>query len=307
MEIQARKKFTMIAHAGSVYALAEGNADGCIFSGSSDKFVAAWNTKSGDQEKFAAQFPAPVYSLRYLPERSILLAGTGAGSLHVLGLAEKAELKILQLHRSQVFDCAVALKHNLLFTAGGDGQLSVAAYDTFTFLRSAQLCAEKIRAIVVSPDEEKLAVASGDGFIRIFRLPDMELEAAFHGHGLSANCLAWHPNGKWLLSGGRDAYLKAWDVSEHYSLVNSIPAHNYAIYRIVFSPDGTLFATASRDKTVKLWEASDLNFLLRLNKENFDGHVNSVNALLWNENGLVSTGDDRAVVVWEIEHPVKPR
>ena len=43
--------------------------------------------------------------------------------------------------------------------------------------------------------------------------------------------------------------------AKSYTLIKSIPAHNYAIYDIVFSPNAKLFATASRDKTVKIWDA----------------------------------------------------
>ena len=124
---------------------------------------------------------------------------------------------------------------------------------------------------------------------------------AFDAHQLSANCVAYHPNGKQLLSGGRDAHLNSWDAST-YQLIKSIPAHNYAIYDIVFSPDNKYFATASRDKTIKIWNAEDAGLLMRINKEKYDGHSNSVNKLLWCKynNYLVSTGDDRIIMVWEV-------
>ena len=103
-----------------------------------------------------------------------------------------------------------------------------------------------------------------------------------------------------ILTGGRDAHLNIWD-AKSYTLIKSIPAHNYAIYDIVFSPDAKLFATASRDKTVKIWDAETFELQVRINKENYDGHVNSVNKLLWTDKYLVSTGDDRAVMVWEVK------
>lgn len=284
-------------HAGSVYALENGFSSGTFLSGSSDKLVVEWNLAESSS-RVLAKFPAPVYALLALQEKQLLLAGTGAGSVHVIDVAEKAETKILQLHKAQVFDLAVSKKHRLLFSAGGDGQLCVFSLENFDFIRAKVLCKEKVRGLAVSPDEALLAVASGDGNVRIFSLPEMEERFVFHAHDLSANCVAWHPNGKLLLSGGRDAYLRAWETENNFAKHSEVAAHNYAIYRIVFQPGGTLFATASRDKTVKLWDAASLQFLLRINKENFDGHVNSVNALLWKDEGLISAGDDRSVMVW---------
>ena len=130
----------------------------------------------------------------------------------------------------------------------------------------------------------------------------MEGKKSFLAHEFSVNLVKYHPNGKYLLSGGRDAHLKIWDIKNDYELVKSIPAHNYAIYSIAFSPDNKLFATASRDKTFKLWDAENFDFLLRVNKENFDGHVNSVNAIFWSNynNYLISAGDDRTIMLWEV-------
>jgi WD40 repeat protein len=103
-----------------------------------------------------------------------------------------------------------------------------------------------------------------------------------------------------MISGGRDAYLKIWSM-DNFSLLQSIPAHNYAIYSISFSPDRKYFATASRDKTVKIWNADTFEVLVRLDKENFEGHKNSVNKVLWMENNfLISAGDDRAIIIWEV-------
>jgi len=85
-------------------------------------------------------------------------------------------------------------------------------------------------------------------------------------------------------------------------LVKSIPAHNWAIYDIVFNPDATLFATASRDKTIKIWDAITYQLLKRITKENLNAHTYSVNKLLWStyNNYLVSAGDDRTIVVREV-------
>ncbi len=298
MNLSVTKKIALTGHSGAIYALAGTGAPGIFLSGAGDKMVAAWNLAEGAEGKLIAQLPAPVFSL--LAVGSNFLAGTGAGSLHVIDTELKRETRAVQLHTAQIFDIAYSPKHNLLFTAGGDGQLVVSEASSAAFLKAKKLTGAKVRNVAVSPDENLAAVTCGDGSVHIFALPGMEEVTVFPAHELSANAACWHPGGNYLLTGGRDAHLKAWDAKNNFKLVKSIPAHNFAIYSIVFSPDEKLFATASRDKTVKLWDAENIALLVRINQENFDGHRNSVNRLLWNETGLISAGDDRSVMVWEV-------
>jgi len=295
------KLHSFTGHEGALYALEEGPATHGIFSAGSDRIVAAWNAAQGGEAQLITRLPSAVYSLCYVKERGLLLAGTGAGSVHIIDFREKKEIKILQLHSAQVFDIRCSLQHGLFFTAGGDGQFSVCSLDALSSLAIRKLCAEKVRSIDVHPQQTEVAVASGDGYVRIFSLPDLEEKKMFRAHELSANCVKYHPQGDYLLSGGRDAHLKAWDCKADFAPIVSIPAHNFALYSIVFSPDEKLFATASRDKTIKLWDAERISFLLRIDHEKFEGHVNSVNRLLWTEDALVSAGDDRAVLVWKVE------
>ena len=44
-------------------------------------------------EKFAAQFSAIVYAICSVPEKNMLIVGTSAGSVHVIDLENKKEIK----------------------------------------------------------------------------------------------------------------------------------------------------------------------------------------------------------------------
>lgn len=293
----------LAGHGGGVYGLAEGQENYLVFSGSSDMMVGQWDLEQLAPSKFAANFTAIVYALCHVKERGLLLAGTYKGSIHVIDLAAKREIKILQHHQGPVFDIQYSLKNDCFFSAGGDGQLAVSSLSDLSLRAIRKLCDEKVRSIAFNKEHSLAAVASGDGMVRIFDAAALEEIKAFKAHHLSANAVAWHPSKELLLTGGRDAHLNIWDVKNDFSLARSVPAHNFAIYSIVFSPDGKLFATASRDKTIKLWNADDLGFLLRINKEKYDGHTHSVNRLLWSNynNYLISASDDRSVMVWKID------
>ena len=303
MNVTATQKIVFRGHQGGVYGLSKGNETSLIYSGSSDKFVGAWDLISGQQKDFAIEFSAPVYSLLYLPENNILLAGDGIGKLHEIDIENKIIARTIQLNNGQIFDLAISKKHNLIFAASGDGTFTILDGETISINEQKKITNLKVRGFALHPNEDLLAVTCGDGAIKIYTLPKMEEVQTFVAHGLSANSVCWHPNGIYLLSGGRDAHLNVWDSKDNFKSIVKIPAHNFAIYHIVFSPDKKLFATASRDKSMKIWDAENFNLLLRCGKDGQDGHKNSVNRLIWNEHGLISGSDDQSMIVWQISQP----
>jgi WD40 repeat protein len=306
ISIDVKHIATLTGHSGCVYAMDKGFSEHAVFTGGSDRFIALWNLETLQAEKFSATLPAPIYTICHIPEKNILLAGTTTGSIHVLDLEKKEEIKILQHHRAPVFDIKYSLKTNCFYTAGGDGNFAVCDLDTLSLLKMKKLSQKKVRSIDFNETTSEVAVASGDSNILIFDLHTLEHKKDFIAHQLAekvvgANIVRYSPDGKFLLTGGRDAHLNIWKV-EDYELVKSIPAHNWAIYDIVFNPDATLFATASRDKTIKIWDAKTYQILKRITKENFEAHTHSVNKLIWSpyHNYLVSVGDDKMVMIREV-------
>ncbi|MBK7852670.1 MAG: WD40 repeat domain-containing protein [Bacteroidetes bacterium] len=302
MPLSITKIHTFKGHEGSVYTLEKSTSPELFFSGSSDRMVTEWNMINGMAPKGIVNVGSIIYAIRYVPERQLLLIGVSGGGMHVVDLEKKQEIKFLVHHKNGIFDIAYSATHNRVYTASGDGSIAVWSLDDFSLLYSIELCKEKVRSIQLKRDGTELAIASGDGMLRFFDPLSMELKLAFKAHDLSANTVYYHPVSDIIMSGGRDAHLNIWD-ARSYQLLESIPAHNYAIYGIAFSPDGKMAATASRDKTVKIWDASSFEILARIDKDKYDGHLNSVNKILWTEynNYLVSAGDDRAVMVWKIE------
>jgi WD40 repeat protein len=103
-----------------------------------------------------------------------------------------------------------------------------------------------------------------------------------------------------LLSGGKDGFLNIWSC-KNFELIKSLPAHNFALYGICFHPNENIFATASRDKSIKIWDAETIDVLAKLDAKK-GGHLNSVNRIYWSNynNYLVSTGDDKTIIIWDI-------
>ncbi len=287
-------------HTASVYGMGEGSKPNTIFSAGGDKFVVEWNLLTGEQELLAVKLESPVFSVFFIKKENFLVAGTAVGGLHVIDISTKKELHHFTTHSKGIYDLHYQKEENQLIVLGGDGVLTVWSVPDFKLLRKIPLSSEKLRQIAVSEDHGLMAIACGDGTIRLLEPSFFSEIRSIDAHKQGATSVAWHPTKPVLLSGGRDAMLKCWNGREQYKCIVELPAHNYAIYTIVFNTAQQLIATASRDKTIKIWDANTLETLQKLDVKN-GGHTHSVNKLLWKNDILVSCGDDRKIIIWQ-EH-----
>ncbi len=287
-------------HVGSVYALAQAG-NGSFFSGGGDRIVARWSLEAPADGDLIARATDAVYSLCHLPQADRLLIGQGKGGVHVIHLAENSEERLLQLHDGAVFDIAYHSPSNRLFTLGGEGGVCALSADDFQVEQRIRLTEKKVRVICFHPESPVALVGIGDGSIALIDILSLKVLHRFQAHqeDFSVNAITFSPDGKYFMSGSRDAHLHLYE-TETLKLVSSIPAHNYAVYAIAFDPSGRFFATASRDKTVKIWDYEKMEVLERLEGNDGKGHINSVNKLIWLEDGtLLSAGDDRAIQSWK--------
>jgi WD repeat-containing protein 61 len=300
------KKNILKGHQSGIYKLLKTKDDNhSFFSAAGDGKVVKWNSLEFANGDLIATVPSSIYAMEIIENKNLLLIGTHKGQLHVVDLVSKQELKCMELHPNGIFEINFVEEYNLLVTGGADGKILFLDANTFEIKSSLHFGSFKIRSTVKHHDEKILAVGCGDGSIAIIDLDTLKPLHKFvaHQQDFSVNTVCFSPDGNYLLSGSRDAHLNMYDVKNNFALITTIPTHNYAIYQIAFSPTGKYFATASRDKTCKIWDAEIMQMILRLDKEKHDGHINSVNSLLWmNDNLLVTGSDDRTVICWELEN-----
>ncbi|MFM9984443.1 MAG: WD40 repeat domain-containing protein [Flavobacteriales bacterium] len=287
-------------HSAAVYGLCVGRRGHTFFSVSADKYVAEWDLETMQQSKTAIRLEDHGYAVLFDETNNLLIVGTSSGSLHLLDLKSKKELRNLTFHTKGIFDLVLDSITGLLYLAGGDGVMSVWQYPGMELMRAIPLSSEKLRQLAIHPDQRLLGIASGDGVVRILDMNDHNEVAGFDAHKEGATSLAWHPAKPILLTGGKDAMLRAWNTSENYREVVSIEAHKYAIYSIVFDKQNNVFYTGSRDGSIKVWNATDLSVLQKIDSR-AGGHSHSINKLILSGDLLISASDDRKIIIWKPE------
>ncbi|MBK7855118.1 MAG: hypothetical protein IPJ79_09595 [Bacteroidetes bacterium] len=291
-------------HQSGIYGLIRDQQNNdAFYSASGDGKIVKWQSFINDVGELIATTPSPVYAIEINPDKKLLFAGTHKGQLHVIDLLLKKEVRCIDLHENGIFEIKFIAEKNLLVTGGGDGCINLLNAESLDLQSKFAFGSFKIRSACFYNLHKNLIVGCGDGGIAIIDLETLNPIHKFEAHqkDFSVNAVTVSPDGNYLLTGSRDAHLNVFDVKNNFKKVTSIPAHNYAIYKIQFSPNGKFFATASRDKTAKIWDAEKMEVAERLDKEKHNGHINSVNTLLWlNNHTLVTAGDDRAIIVWKI-------
>jgi WD40 repeat protein len=92
--------------------------------------------------------------------------------------------------------------------------------------------------------------------------------------------LAFSPDGRRLLSAGRDRVLRLWDV-ETGARVRELRGHTEEVFAAIFHPDGKRIASGGRDRAIRIWDTERGEELVRL-----PGHTNYIFSLAFSPGGI---------------------
>lgn len=285
-----RKTLEIREHSASVYSIDyDGNF---LYSGSADNFVTRWDLKTGTQDRFAIKFNSPVYSILVCEGK--LYVGLSTGELFIFDLETREEIRYYVQHVSALFSLTGML-NNCIFAGDADGNLSVWDAETLDLKIFLPLACGKIRDIQTDETGNRIMLSCQDGSVRIFDVRNFNENKSFHAHRGGVTASVFDPNDpNKIITAGKDAHIRRWNLETNVCDL-AIPAHNYAVYRIIRVKD--MIVSASRDKSIKIW-SSELDFVQKLDAKE-GGHSHSVDDLCKiNDTSFASCGDDRRIILW---------
>lgn len=299
--ITITKKNTLAGHRDCVYKVCPSFDSHFFFSADGAGMIAQWNIQNSEIGELLIKVPNSVYAMNVLPEIEKLLIAQNFEGLHLIDLKEKKEEKSIKITNDYIFDITVI--QNNIWVACGDGTIIIIDFEHWAIKKYIKTSQKSARTMAFHQDLNIIAVGFSDFSIQIFDVNTFQPLHVIQAHQNSVFALSFSPCGQYLLSGGRDAHLKIWNVNDNFSLHQDIVAHLYALNDIVYSPDALFFATCSMDKSIKIWDSKTFKLLKVIDKARHAGHATSVNTLFWSEfdNHLIAAGDDRLISIWNIE------
>ena len=299
--MKVRKIDTFSGHRDCVYALVADSDGRSFYSAGGDGLVVRWDVAKPDLGDLVARAGSSVYALAVDAATGLLWVGQNYEGIQVIDPVRKKVVASMKISTSAIFD--IKIWQETAFVALGDGVIVVIDISSFSIKKHLKASGKSVRTLALRENSAELAAGFSDWSVGIFDLGTLNLKAKIPAHDNSVFAAQYSPDGRYLLTGSRDAHLKVWDAAQDYVLVKNIPAHMFAINSIAYRADGVLFATASMDKSVKIWRAEDFRLVKVVDRARHAGHATSINKILWlpQDDLLVSASDDRSVSVWEVE------
>lgn len=151
-------------------------------------------------------------------------------------------------------------------------------------------------SVKFSPDGSRIVTTRGNAIELVDAGTWQRIGDVMTGHKGEVNELAFSPDGRRILSGGRDATVRLWDAETQHPIGEPMRGHSGPVTSVAFSPDGSALVSGGVDKTVRLWDTESRRPI----GEPMSGSEKEVISVAFGAAGLIaSSGLDGAIRLWD--------
>lgn len=248
------------------------------------------------QTQMTIQEPDLVQALAYAPDGKWLAVALDNGTINILDVLTRQEIRTLRGHTEKVVAIAIAPDGEIIASASWDG--TVRLWDTATGELINTLAAHKapVFSLAYSPNGEYLASGDSQGIVHLWD-GEGRWRAQLEPKSNIVAALAFSPDSQRLATANGDNVVKVYDLAKR-AVVMTIP-HDTPVLTIAYSRDRKFLVTGSQDSSeVKLWDATNGREL-----RTFKGHHGSIWSTAFSPNGkiLATSGDDGVAKLWNLE------
>jgi len=183
--------------------------------------------------------------------------------------------------------------------ATGDraGHVRVGVIDRVAEPAAKTLCSidGEVWSLAFSPDGLRLAVAGGDGVVRVVDQGSGRVIASLATGRHAVYAVAFAGNGERIVTASRDRTARLWELSAARQ-VAEFAGHEGTVYAVAVAPDDSGVVTGSQDGSVRIWDAGTGRVVHTLH-----GHVDRVFDVAIAPDGstIASASEDGTVRLWD--------
>lgn len=268
-----------------------------------------------------------IYDLAFSPDGDILVTGGEQGIIKFYKNDRNGWHSFYEIqgetrkHRGYVNSLSFSPDGNILVSASNDGKINFWSREG-AFIRTLITHPHPVLQVAFSPTDNLIAFTDvpldkdvKKSIINILKYPvcqDGEYQVcpgvnhfkfdAEHEGNISA--IDFSPDGKTLVSGGRDGKLQIWTISEDLSEpgLHAFREYEESISHIAFSPDGKIVASSHSDGIINFWNLSLVTEIyVNLQKSHrLAGHKAEITKISFTSDSsqLLSSSYDGTVKLW---------
>ncbi|MCC6148760.1 MAG: protein kinase [Planctomycetes bacterium] len=298
------RPYFMLEERGKSFCACTFSPDGTqVLAGSTDGRVYAWRL-----EDFKLQLSIPVvtgnvHSFSWAQGGRTCLIGSQYGRLCQFRPSDGTIIREFIGHTGDVLAAAYVGEESCI-SAGNDNAIRIWNLGTGLETRGFDGHNEGVYCVAISPDGRFVASGGWDNTVKLWDSRTGLLLRTMRGHRNNIGALEFSPDGKLLASAeatlgwqrsGNKFSVRIWDVLEGTQL-RTIDAIGYAIYGLMFTPDGNRLLTGGTTKVLELWDVETAKLVSR-----FAGHTEIIYAAHFSSDGktLLSGGDDCTLRQWD--------
>jgi WD40 repeat protein len=202
-----------------------------------------------------------------------LLAAAGGlpgrkGEVKIWDIAKRAEIAAIQGHDDCIYAVAISPDGKRIATSSYDKLIKIWDAGNGQEIRTLKDHIDAVYALAFTPDGTRIVSGAADRTVKIWNAETGERLYTFSEPLDGINTIALDPLGKRVAAAGLDKTIRVWSLGEKSGkLLNSQIAHEDAILKLAWSPDGKTLISASADRSIKIFNADDLTEIRALPKQ----------------------------------------
>lgn len=308
---------TLNGHSKPVVGIALSPDGKWLASGSADSSIILWEAGTGNKIATLKGHKGQVTSLDFNSDGTQLLSGSTDRSVKLWDVAGQKEITTIKKDFFRgIYQCKFSADGKRMAIATWEfiqkqsppvqGFVMVLSLPDGNIVQRFNTDNHPASSIDFSPDGNKLYSATWGFYVKQHDIAtgkdDWNYDINNVGYYAAFQSCDLHPDGKRIVTGGKDNQVRMLDASNGKLLYIIEPhkGHLKWVNVVRFSGDGKMFASASDDQLVKVWEAESGKLVYT-----FRGHTNNINGLAFSSDNksIFTSSSDGTIKKWDITDP----